>query len=420
MISFERNYNQMSVADIVAHRQTVLEAINHEVDKMNLQFQKNPMKLDTDTINSLFANLKAINETIAARKEKLTHERSCCGLGAVKTITWIAIGLEFLTCALLSAGEITNLVLENKVGDHVQDLERTCNASMPAGELKAMQALTVTKLVLVVMATGILIPLVSTIREIDKDQDRMELLMRMSEIKDQGDEIKAFLDSFREFKNTLDSKTEGKEKEQQKFTNCVQQLDRLGEFRERIPSRDHWISLMVQLLPEDHPIKTQLREMRDAALDALHTQDSPAQEKKSKKPKRRHHAKASSSDSKGYLSDDSRTPPLPNSKFRGEKLPVISFDHPVIPSRDRLQLSEPTQVPNKRFRREFIEHWERLEQTIGIRMDRIQLDGIGIDRRVTLASSIIQLGANLPVLLERVGSSNDHSEELLEVVVDKL
>lgn len=409
MISLAPNYNNMTIAEVVAHRQQVLQKINTEVATLNRQFIENPMKLDTETINNLFENLKDINKTIETKKEQAIapREKRCCRtcpLPGVKKVTWLTIGIEFATGVLLAAREVVNLVLTDKVNSQISDLEQACNMTAPTTEVAAMKGLSITSLVIIVLATGILVPLVSAIREIDNDNDKLELLLRVSELKEQGEEIRAFLQSFQEYKEKVHRDADASRKlQQQSFSQCVQCLDKLpdSDFKNRIPSRDHWISLMVQLLPDDHPIKIQLREMRDAALDQLERKKPKSSDSKKEQAKL-----VESSDEDNSSSSDSS--PSPRRKFRGEKMPASRVAR--LERRNTPLLNDVVQATGNRFQQHYQARWRDLETQVGVRLDRIQLDNFGFDRDATLAPSIIQLGAPMPVV------HDDSEEGMIEVV----
>ena len=404
----------MSIGEIVTHRQQVLQNINVEVNRLNRQFIENPMHLDTETINSLFSNLKEINKSIETKKQEVieSEPRKCCGpcnFPGVKKVTWITIGIEFIACALIGAGEIINFVLTQNVANQISDIEQEYNITVPTSEVDALKGLGIARIVFVVIAAGVLVPLISAVREIDNDKDKMELLMRVSELKEQGEEIQDFLSSFKVFKDSVKSDEEIPRRQQQEsFTQCVNCLDRLPErgFKDKIPSRDHWISLMVQLLPEDHPIKIQLREMRDAALEQLEPKNGSAKHKH-----KRAQAKDSSSSDKFDDESSSSDSPSPRRKFRGERMPARSTH--LLERRDSPVLHEVVQVQSKRFVREYQVRWSELEGQIGVRLNRVQLDNVGISRDASIAQNIIQLGAPMPIIRDEDSSSNEHEVEVV-------
>lgn len=408
MIPLAPNYNTMSIAEVVTHRQRVLQKINTEVAALNRQFIENPMKLETDTISNLFKSLKDINKSIESKKERAIEPRQrrcgCCPLPGVSKVTWITIGLEFVAGFLLAAREVVNLILTEQVDNQIAELEQACNMTVPSSEIAAMKGLSYTSLVIVIIATGILIPLVGAVREIDNDKDKMELLLKVSELKEQGEEIRAFLQSFQQYKDTVRADEDTpKRTQQESFSQCVQCLDRLPDrgFKEIIPSRDHWISLMVQLLPNDHPIKIQLREMRDAALAQLDRKQTGSSHHSGSSLKIVASSEDDEDDDESTSSDTSSF----GDKFRGEKRATFTVKR--LERRNTPILHEPVKATGQRFQSQYQDRWRALESQVGVRLDRIQLDNMGFTRDATLAPTIVHLGAPMPVVQEGDSSTEE-------------
>lgn len=390
------DYNSMSLNEVVRRREVVMHNINDEVKALNRQFRKEPLMLDTDRIEGLFNELKDINKSIEIKRATFGGDgerRGCCGIRNVKNLTWVTIGVQFLIAALLGAGEVANFIITQKVDDQISDLEHTCNTTLPTTEVSAIRSLGIARIVVVVIAAGLLVPLVGAIKDIDSDRDKAHLLMQISQIKEQGNEIRDFLASFKKFKRDTspESHTPGEEM-QDSLAHCVRCLDHLPEegFREHIPSKDHWISLMVQLLPEDHPIKLQLMEMRDAALSKA--------KPKSSKPI----SVSTSSDLASLKSDEEyddksfESSPSPRRKFRGEKMAMPKLGSKLIESD-----SESLDIIDHKFQR----RWKSLEKKLGTTLNCIQFgDEFALNRNAAIAPHISHFGATIP-------GENDEEEE---------
>ncbi|ADI38315.1 hypothetical protein [Waddlia chondrophila] len=372
------NYDSMPIQQIISRREDVIKSINSEVQALNRQFRRNALELDTDKIQELFQDLKEINQNIEARKNEFEFKRKrgrCCGLQGVSTVTWISIGVEFLAAILLGIGEITSLVASQKLDDKISDLEKSCNTTISSAEIDAIEGLSITQIVIIVLAAGLLVPLAGAVKQINNDKDKAHLLMEILEIKEQGKEIRDFLTSFQQFKHSVSPKNSIPEQTQQEsFSHCVHCLDHLPEkgFREHIPSRDHWISLMVQLLPEDHPIKEQLRKMRDAALSQVQPEST-------------------SDDEKEEETDSSSSP---RRKFRGERM---TFSYLRTP---RIESSDPIQILDTKFKKKYQKKWFALEESLGIHLHCVQLDDVALGRNTAIAPDISYFGATFPVELE--------------------
>ncbi len=387
------DYSTMSVAEVVGRRERVLNDINAEVSNLNRQFRENPMKLDTETIGRLFSDLKDINADLEEKKREAVagRPRRCCP-NVTKT-TWITIGLEGVVAVLAGGAEVANFVVTKKLEDQISDLEDACNTTLPGGELAAITGLGIFRIVCVVTAAAILLPLISAIREIDNDRDKALLLMRISELKEQGEDIRNFLMTFQQFKSNVQPDSGAEQREQKDaFAQCVHSLDKLPEkgFREQIPSRDHWISLMVGLLPEDHPIKVQLKQMRDAALAAA----SPSRARRSTL------ASTSSTDDDDDSSSSGSDSPTPRRKFRGEKMPAHLAIEPLGGSGSSAL---------RRRHQGYRTQWALLEDELGFRMNCVQLGDKAISRDGETAPHISHFGATLPDFLDddAAASSSD-------------
>lgn len=359
------NYNTMSMRAVANEREVVLKHINTEFETMNDQFKNDPNTLDVKTIESLFKELKEINKNLERRKDDATHPRRCFNVGNASTVTWITFGVEILAGVLFCGATVGNYILNNKARDEIAEFEAKYNTTIDSSNLDTMQGLNVAALITTAVAMVILVPLVNGVRQIDNDNDHFEVLMGLSAIKEDGKEFRKFIKQFKIYQNSTDPNSQSDSKEAMRL--CVGALDSIpsGELREHIPDRDHWISAMVRLLPENHPIIIQLREMHSAQLQGA-----------------------------GKSEEDGN--PSNSSMFQGEKMQKSTFNsNPLLINSGSNKVVSPTPAHStpRDLLNEHSKRWYALEKTLGFGVDRIQLDGIAFARDGRTANDIVELGA---------------------------
>lgn len=329
----------LSVKSIVDQRADLLSKITSEIKKLNTQFQKNPMKINSKVINELFSNLEQINGTIETKKQELQVNRNkwCC-LANVKKVTWIVFGI------CLTANVINGIL--NGINAHFTS---SCDINMTGIWL-------LTAGIIVSLALeGSLAPLIQSAYA---ENAESKYLLHVMEVKKQGEELRQFIKSFEEFKKTLKT---GKDETKQKqvLAKVVRKLDKVPlEHKQFIPSREYWLSHLIKMLPDSHPLKEIIKQLKKDAL---------AVEKKKK-----HHS---------HQNDRS---------FEGEKLSVGAITTPA-PISDRIAVNP-----------SFVRRWETLEKELGLELDCLQVDELGISKKGQHADSITTFGAVLPALEEEI------------------
>ncbi len=387
IINIPINYGTLSTRALAEERQRTLTSINEAFTSLNVQFRNDPKRLDVNTIEGLFKNLKEINRVLETRKQEATHPRRCCNFAHVSKVTWVTFGLEIAAGLLVCGATIANFVLNNQTRDEITALEVECDTSLPSSNMDTMQSLNLTTLITTIIAMGILAPIVNAVRESESDRDHLEVLMGLSDIKEDGRELRKFIKRFKDFQVS----TESSNPQNLKGTlcSCVETLDKVppGDLKKLMPDRDQWISAMLQLLPDNHSIKNQLRKMRDAAIQTIHNEQSNTIKLNDS---------TSSDDDDNDSSSSSHTYSRPNKQQNfiseksaacdhiGNKLHISRGSDKVVVVQTPVHISSADSLNQHSLR------WYQLEKSLGFNLDRVEFEGVIIDRNCNITQPLSQ------------------------------
>ncbi len=344
-------YAHLPISQIILRREELLHTINKEVETLNRQFQDNPLKIEADTIKQLFDNLQEINSSLESRKREHLEERKKNCFGAKKT-TWAVFGLGIVSMAITATISIYNL----STG---KEEDQPKNIALLSASIFG------------IFLQSVLGPL---IQNIDQDNDFNKTLVRISEVKQQGEDLKEFIKSFVEFKESLQkSKYSTPLVQSSGLAKCIRKLDQIDDdLKTKIPPHDLWVSHMIQILPEDHPLKKLTNELKEETVEALRKSKGSSSTLPSKHHK--HHKKSHHS-----------------SEFEGEKLPFSAITSLELPKEKLFENTASVHLKSKKYVEKLTSYWSKIEKELGTQITCLQVDDIGINRDGQVAPSIRQL-----------------------------
>ncbi len=401
--------NNLTLEQATQRRDILLgQIMGHDLKDLNEAVHGGSKQIDADAMKQRIFELRRVNAQIEKQKQENLDEKSCCwSFKKVQTSTWFVMGTQFFAWLLVGGFAIWDIA--------------TSDTDQRRGRSIAEVVITIAALFLTAVVCGV-------IRGVEDDADRFRLFARISKIEKQGeDHFQIFLEKLEEFK---------KEKTKEKFSTCIHYYDRLPEdgYRTRIPSRDHWVSLMIQMLPDDHPIKAKFLEFQAVAMKIfeledvespspkgfkLHKKASPAMieiadedsdegsmkiKGKTHKPERKTYQ-----DSHDTSSEES---PTVKRKFKGEKAPMASIPSWVkVPEKIKLISVDTDKSDGKELfesiadqpkpaflvRHQFKEQWRDMEEDLGIKLNCVQMGEYSIDKDGYIADRIDQLPNFVPV-----------------------
>lgn len=424
--TFAYNCEQMSIAEIEGSYQRVAKNIGREYKSINLQVMESQDPPSTAKIKESIEEIKEINKAIERKKEEAIEprRRGCWShwvhlLSSAQPITKICFAIQVASGVALAGLSVASSVYSTKVDDQVS--QDNIDYTQLAHDSEIAKILSYGATGMIALNGLAFIPFVDFLRGSDDDSDKDRLFSNITVLQKQVEKIIIHIESYEAYKRTLstDEKPSHKiqETQEQSFSQCAKYLDDLVETvasAEKISnedqesslshdenslkknpetSRDHWISHLLQLLPYDHPLKVELREIRDAAIEEL-KQEQPD--------------KAQGDCCIEIESVDEKK----QNPFDGEKR-ASSFSHNVKIKRTHTPVfGKPVQVSREDFRNNYQKKWETIEHRIGVPLNRIQLDDdIAFTRDATLAQNINDLNVT-------ISSTVRDKEEELEIEIE--
>lgn len=252
-------------------RDEVMRSLYRELGELNNEFSCNSRDINTAAISKLLKKLARMNQAIEIEKQANRGNRqthiATREAGKISSVVWITIGLEVLAFLFMAGVEILNYISSSKIINQMEDIEQNCNATLPSTEASNLQMLSIIKIILCVAALALLFPGVNAAREILNEYEKAELSSKISTIEMQNKKLLEFFESFNAFKETAAEVDDASEEVlEELFSNCIHNFDQVPtccEFKLRIPSREHWISLMLRFFPENHLVKTLLNQIHE-------------------------------------------------------------------------------------------------------------------------------------------------------------
>ncbi len=396
-----------TLSEATHRREALLDRLfNRDLPALNRFFAGEKKAVDTEAIAGRVNELRLVNQVIEQRKQENLQQRTCCmNFKAVKATTWVILGLEIAAWLGLSIYSIYDVATDT------------------TGQRKARN---ITEIVVTITALFLTAVVGGFIKAIDDDIDKFRMLAQVSRIEQQGEKhFQELLQAFNDYKD---------HKEKPQLSRCIHCFDRLpeGKIRTQIPPRDQWIATMIQMLPEDHPVKRKFAELEAAAMAIFEMQedevgspiaaastpvhkhgaahlievdDTPSSEDDGSlhlKSKQAAPQKGSSASSTSGLS------PAHNRKFKGEKLPgwltvpkkikmlPKSMDSSPSPAMLETIHLEP-QYPSAHIaKRRFQKEWTALERDLACTLNCVNLGTVWFDRDAHVAENLDALPNFIP------------------------
>lgn len=299
----------VSFASTLEQRTQLLTDINKSVRHLHRKFSKDPKKVKLEKIKRQVDKLVELNQQIAIQQKK--QSKGCCNR------CWSRIEQKSIfiiaSVVLLFADSGLNVFYALFVD-------------------KAPGMLIVANFAAAVALGGMNFGLWWTNEDAQKKRDKEQKLLinnLSKSIKDlKIENFQNFLKSFRDFKK--ETQNNKRHTPEQKLKNCINCLEKVPpQFKDKLPSTNSWISLLLQLLENGHPLKLK--------FDLLYGNVE----------------KINSSSSEN----------VPE-KFKSEKEP--------------LNLKHPTQTSINSHQ----QIWQELEQELGFHLSYLEKNGTCFDRNV--------------------------------------
>ncbi|NGX41837.1 MAG: hypothetical protein K940chlam7_00111 [Chlamydiae bacterium] len=204
-------------------------------------------------IQKVYKGTRELAGDIESQIGRPQQSKKCClCCRKIKKVTAIKIIVAILGSALIGWGSISNIEFALRSNENT--------------------AYYITVFAATILGTVLLNVVQLAIGEIDDDQYRDEVLEGFKQnqegIKQNQLEAEKFNRLIESFGRFLANKGEETDPQKQKelMTDCIQRFDATPQsYRAKIAPKERWISLLLQMLPENHPLRERVRDLHDVA-----------------------------------------------------------------------------------------------------------------------------------------------------------
>lgn len=361
----------LNLEEATQRRQIYLDRLFAEDLPAFKKWGEGKKSVDIETMKTHMNELFLVNQLIEDRKEKELQKKTCClGFRHVSAITAIILGLQLV--AWIGVGSYS-----------IYEVTRAPTNSTS----EECRRRSLGEVVVSVIEVFLTVVVVTFIKAINDDYDNFKLLTTVSRIEQQEEK------HFQQLLLSLDEFKEKKKKEQ--FSHCVHCYDRMpeGEIKNGLLPRYQLLSLMIQMLPDEDPVKQKFLELEAFAFEIS------KQEKKKKTShsnRKKAHLPFDPSMKTHSESSSDEGSPIIGKKFEGEKFSA-SF---VVPKKIQLHkegaknthispslelYEEFADLDTGKAKRHFEAQWAAIERDLKIEIYQINLGRGWMDNEGNIA-----------------------------------
>lgn len=355
----------VGLQDLVTREQTLKDQMDQEIDNFTRQVTQDAKLASTNSLRNLCLELQTVNSEIEKKKNETLKKKNYCGCltsKGIKKASYIVIGLNAFAWVLMAGFIVYRLTTITRLSTN-----STCANSTEVSENRATS---IVELIVSIFALFLTTVIAGSVKEIDDDNDKLRIFTLVSNVKRQEEgHFQGYLEAFDEYKRSQQSQFD---QMQYELSKCVKALEKLPDegYRKKLPDKDHWVALMIEMMPDSHPIKIQFTELKIAALKIL--------ENEVKEEVTQHLKETIIVGTVSKEEESSTSQPPRKEKFIGEKLSLPDLNKPHVNNNNSPKKSVITDSGNtqdlEHLQQEYKSKLEELAKNIGTHIESVYVN----------------------------------------------